>query len=141
MGTHCCEVGAIRNGSLGNAHYSSSPSKTRRAAMGFSFHSTGSVERAQECWNESHTINGSPRAAKTKEEPADVNRRALGTCPRTLCTQAGEMIAGLDPVMRTGREASGPVHRRRIQSGGSGPPIRHSRFPRLPPSTQNPLYK
>jgi hypothetical protein len=97
MGTHCCEVGAIRNGSRGNAHYSSSPSKTRRAAMGFSFHSIGSVERAQECWNESHTINGSPRAAKTKEEPADVNRRALGTCPRALCTQAGEMIAGLDP--------------------------------------------
>jgi hypothetical protein len=45
--------------------------------MGFSFHSTGRVKRAKECWNESHTINGSPRPAKTKEELAGVNRRAL----------------------------------------------------------------
>jgi hypothetical protein len=44
--------------------------------MGFSFHSTGCVKSAKECWNESHTINGSPRAAKTKEKPADSTRRA-----------------------------------------------------------------
>jgi hypothetical protein len=34
--------------------------------MGFSFHSPGCVKRAKECRNESHAINGSPRAAKTK---------------------------------------------------------------------------
>jgi hypothetical protein len=45
--------------------------------MGFSFRSTGCVKRAQECWNESHTINGSPRPAKTKEKSAGVNRRTL----------------------------------------------------------------
>jgi hypothetical protein len=67
-------VGAIRNGSFGNADYSSSPSKTLRAAMDFSFYSTGCVKRAKECWNESHTINRSTRAAKTKEKPAGVNR-------------------------------------------------------------------
>jgi hypothetical protein len=38
--------------------------------MGLSFHSTGCVKRAKECWNESHTTNGSPRPAKTKEKPA-----------------------------------------------------------------------
>jgi hypothetical protein len=44
--------------------------------MGFSFHSTGCFKRAKECWNESRTINGSPRPTKTKEKPADnVNRR------------------------------------------------------------------
>ena len=51
--------------------YSSSHSETLRAAMGFSSHST-----AKECWNESRTINGSTPAAKTKEKPAEVNRRA-----------------------------------------------------------------
>jgi hypothetical protein len=45
--------------------------------MGFSFHSAGSIKPAKECWNESHTINWSARAAKTKEKPAGVNRRAL----------------------------------------------------------------
>jgi hypothetical protein len=34
------------------------------------FHSTGCVKRAKECWNESHTTNGSPRPAKTKAKPA-----------------------------------------------------------------------
>jgi len=29
--------------------------------MGFSFHSADCVKRAKECWNESHTINGSAR--------------------------------------------------------------------------------
>jgi hypothetical protein len=42
--------------------------------MGFSFHSTGCVKRAKECWNESPTINSSTPAAKTKEKPAEVNR-------------------------------------------------------------------
>jgi hypothetical protein len=27
--------------------------------MGFSFYSTGGGKRPKECWNESHTINGS----------------------------------------------------------------------------------
>jgi hypothetical protein len=43
--------------------------------MGFSFHSADCVKRAKECWNESHTINGSARAAKTKEKPAGLRRR------------------------------------------------------------------
>jgi hypothetical protein len=44
--------------------------------MGFSFYSTGGGKRPKECWNESHTINGSAPAAITKEKPAGVNRRA-----------------------------------------------------------------
>jgi hypothetical protein len=38
--------------------------------MGFSSHST------EECRNESRSISGSTPAAKTKEKPAEVNRRA-----------------------------------------------------------------
>jgi hypothetical protein len=67
-------LGAIRNGISSDDRYSSSHSKTPRAAMGFSFHSTGCVKRAKECWNESRTINSSTPAAKTKEKPAEVNR-------------------------------------------------------------------
>ena len=48
--------------------------------MGFSFHSTGCVKRAKECWNESHTIHGST-PAKTKENPTEVNLSSSG------CTQ------------------------------------------------------
>jgi hypothetical protein len=40
--------------------------------MGFSFHSR--VKRSKECRNESHVINGSPRAAKTKEKLAKVKQ-------------------------------------------------------------------
>jgi hypothetical protein len=50
--------------------------------MGFPFHSTGCVKRAEERCNESRTItiNGSPRrAAETEEKPASVNRRAHGS--------------------------------------------------------------
>jgi hypothetical protein len=42
--------------------------------MGFSFHSSGCVKRAKECRNDSHAINASPRAAKTKEKPAKVKQ-------------------------------------------------------------------
>ena len=42
--------------------------------MGFPFHSTGCVKRAKECWNESHIINGSAPAAKTKKKPASVSQ-------------------------------------------------------------------
>ena len=35
--------------------------------MGFSFRSTGCVQRAKECWNESRAINGSAPAAKTRK--------------------------------------------------------------------------
>jgi hypothetical protein len=42
--------------------------------MGFSFHSPGCVKHAKECRNESHVINGSPRTAKTKENPARVKQ-------------------------------------------------------------------
>jgi hypothetical protein len=48
--------GAIGNGNSSHEQYSSSPSKTLRAAMGFSFHSTGCVKHAEECWNESDAI-------------------------------------------------------------------------------------
>jgi hypothetical protein len=75
--------GAIRNGICSHERHSSPHSKTHRSAMGFSFHSTGCVERPKECWNESHNINGAVHAAKgmytvhtLKEKPAGVNRRA-----------------------------------------------------------------
>ena len=42
--------------------------------MGFSFHSTGCVKRSKECRNESHAINVSLRAAKTKKNPARVKQ-------------------------------------------------------------------
>jgi len=42
--------------------------------MGFSVHSPGCDRRAKKCWNESHAINRSPRAAKTKEKPAKVKQ-------------------------------------------------------------------
>jgi hypothetical protein len=61
-------------GASANEQYSSSCSKALRAAMGFSFYSTGGDKRPKECWNESHTINGSAPAAITKEKPAGVNR-------------------------------------------------------------------
>jgi hypothetical protein len=54
------DVGAIRNGISSDDRYSSSHSKTHRAAMGFSFRSTGCAKRAKECWNESQTTNEKP---------------------------------------------------------------------------------
>ena len=42
--------------------------------MGFSFYSTGGGKRAKECWNESHAINVSAPAAKTKKKPAGVSQ-------------------------------------------------------------------
>jgi hypothetical protein len=42
--------------------------------MGFSFRSIGCVKRPKESWNESHTINESRHAAKTKEKPAGLRR-------------------------------------------------------------------
>ena len=56
--------------------------------MGFSFYSTGGGKRPKECWNESHTVNGSAPAAITKEKPAGVNRWALETRLRTLLLNA-----------------------------------------------------
>jgi hypothetical protein len=66
-----------QNRSLSHERYSSSPSKTHRAAMGFSFPGAGRVKRAKACSTENHTVNAykSPHAAaKTKEKPAGVNR-------------------------------------------------------------------
>jgi hypothetical protein len=68
-------VGAIQNGSLGHEHYSSSPSKTLRAEMGFSFRAAGCVKRVETCWTERQTTNAamSPHCASTtKEKPAGV---------------------------------------------------------------------
>jgi hypothetical protein len=56
--------------------------------MGFSFHYTGRVKRAEEHWNESHTINinWSPRrAAKTKEKPAGLNFNFRTQTFQTAC--------------------------------------------------------
>jgi hypothetical protein len=51
--------------------------------MGFSFHATGCVKRAKECRDESHTINGSAPAAKTKENLAEMNRTPSPLIVRT----------------------------------------------------------
>jgi hypothetical protein len=59
--------------------------------VGFSFHSTGCVKRAKECWNESHTIHGST-PAKTKENPAEVNLSSSG------CTQTYGVISPEVPL-------------------------------------------
>ena len=42
--------------------------------MGFSFYSTGGGKRAKECWNETHIVNASAPAAKTKRKPAGVSQ-------------------------------------------------------------------
>jgi hypothetical protein len=42
--------------------------------MGFSVSFTGCVKRSKECWNETHTINASAPAAKTKKKPAGVSQ-------------------------------------------------------------------
>jgi hypothetical protein len=53
--------------------------------MGFSFRSTGRAKRAEECWNESHAINESQHAAKTKEKPAGLREYGgFGQCPRGM---------------------------------------------------------
>jgi hypothetical protein len=67
-------VGAKLDGSFSHEHYSASSSKAHRAALGFSFHSTGCVKRSKECRNESHAINVSQHVAKTKENPARVKQ-------------------------------------------------------------------
>jgi hypothetical protein len=55
--------------------------------MGFSFLSTGCVKRTKECWNESHTINASALAAKTKKKPAGVSRSRAERPTRLLSLQ------------------------------------------------------
>jgi hypothetical protein len=42
--------------------------------MGFPFRATGCVKRTKKCWHESHAINESQHAAKTKENPAGLRR-------------------------------------------------------------------
>jgi hypothetical protein len=46
--------------------------------MGFSFLSAGCVKCTKECWNESHAINASAAAAKTKKKPAGVSQGERG---------------------------------------------------------------
>ncbi len=62
-------LGAIRNGISSDDRYSSSHSKTHRAAMGFPFHSSGRVKRAKECWNESRTIQRLGARSKDQKNP------------------------------------------------------------------------
>jgi hypothetical protein len=46
---------------------------TLRAEMGVSFHSTGCAKSTEKCWDESCTINRSPRrATKDPRKPAGV---------------------------------------------------------------------
>jgi hypothetical protein len=59
--------------------------------MGFSFHSICRIKRAEECWNESHTIKGSPRAPKTKEKPAGLRRR-VHRCSRGVSYEIRRLI-------------------------------------------------
>jgi len=91
-------LGAIRNGISSHERYSSSHSKTHRAAMGFSLRSTGCVKRPKECWNESRTIEGgagSKDQRKTRRrEPAGAKPKQSGglnrlpTCPRRFVVKA-----------------------------------------------------
>src|ERR1700680_1507649 len=74
MGRVDVNVGAIRNGSFSHEHYSSSPSKTHRAAMGCSFRFAGNPGRTKEHRIERLSVNTAPRAPK--EKPA-----GLGTGP------------------------------------------------------------
>jgi hypothetical protein len=97
-------LGAIRNEISSDDRYSSSYSKTHRAAMGFPFRSTGCVQRAKERWNESHTINGSAAAAKTKEKRGGVNRR-LGTFPTKHCATPAKPFSSPSEALRKRRPA------------------------------------
>jgi hypothetical protein len=49
MGRVAKKLGRSGTGASTHEHYSSSSSKTLRAAMGFSFCSTGSLKRPKEC--------------------------------------------------------------------------------------------
>jgi len=72
-------VGAIWNWSSSHEHYSSSPSKTLRAAMGCSFRFAGISGRTkEECRIESLAGQQAPRAAKANEKPAGLRLKAKG---------------------------------------------------------------
>jgi hypothetical protein len=67
--------------------YPTSPSKTLRAEMGFSFQLANCGEHIEECRNKSHTdsTKGSPRrAAEAKEKPAGLRRRAFNRWSRGM---------------------------------------------------------
>src|ERR1700682_1418766 len=64
MGRVDVNVGAIRNGSFSHEHYSSSPSKTLRAAMGCSVRVAGNPGRTKEHRIERLTVNIAPRAKR-----------------------------------------------------------------------------
>jgi hypothetical protein len=66
-------VGAIQNGSLSHEHYSSSPSKTLRAEMGFSFRAAGRVDRALQNRKPHHQRRRS--VAPRGEDQRKTNRR------------------------------------------------------------------
>jgi hypothetical protein len=71
-------VGAIRNGSFSHEHYSSSPSKTLRAAMGCSVRFAGNPGRTKERRIERLSGQRAPHSAKTKEKPAGLRLKAKG---------------------------------------------------------------
>src|SRR5882672_11759947 len=77
-GTVAVNVGAIRNGSSSHEHYSSSPSKTLRAAMGCSVRFAGNPGRTKECRIERLAGQHAPRATKAKEKPAGLRLKAKG---------------------------------------------------------------
>jgi hypothetical protein len=71
-------LGAIQNGSLTHEHYSSSPSKTLRAAMGCSFRFAGNPGRTKERRIERTAGQHAPRVAKAKKnQPGWVGDCAL----------------------------------------------------------------
>jgi hypothetical protein len=82
--------------------------------MGVSFHSTGCVKRAEECWNENCDINDGRRAAKTKEKPAGLNRRLslFSRCERrayvfNVAWLAGRLVVKFGPPANTFKMNSG----------------------------------
>jgi len=69
-------VGAIRNGSFSHEHYSSSPSKTLRAAMGCPVRFAGNPRRTKERRIEGLAGQHAPLAAKAEEKPAGLRLKA-----------------------------------------------------------------
>jgi hypothetical protein len=71
-------VGAIRNGSFSHEHYSSSPSKTLRAALGCSVRFAGNPGRTKERRIERLAGQHAQRPAKATEKPFGLRLKAGG---------------------------------------------------------------
>jgi hypothetical protein len=71
-------IGAIRKGSFSHEHYSSSRSKTLRAAMGYSVRFAGNPAFTKERRIERLVGQHAPRPEKAKEKPAGLRLKAHG---------------------------------------------------------------